>query len=168
MRYFAISAVTAASLLFSTARVQAGDARLAPTPPMGWNSWDSYARTITEAQVRAIAETMAKELKRFGWRYLVIDEGWYVTNPLADRNHHAFVLDEYGRFVPVLDRFPSASGGAGLKPLVDYVHSHGLQCGVQIIRGIPRGAVAHNLPIAGSSWRASDAADHGDICPWNN
>ena len=167
MKRLALSVLTA-SLLFAAARVQAGDPRLAPTPPMGWNSWDSYARTITEARLRTIAEKMAKELKPFGWRYLVIDEGWYVTNPLADRNHHAFVLDEYGRFVPVLDRFPSARGGAGLKPLADYIHSLGLQFGLHIVRGIPREAVAHNFPIAGSSWHASDAADASDICPWNN
>ena len=56
---------------------------LAPTPPMGWNSWDSYGETITEAQVRANAEWMAKHLKQFGWQYVVIDEGWYVSNPGA-------------------------------------------------------------------------------------
>ena len=56
---------------------------LAPTPPMGWNSWDSYGETITEAQVRANADWMAQHLKQFGWQYVVIDEGWYVLNPGA-------------------------------------------------------------------------------------
>src|SRR5207244_13370359 len=50
----------------------------------------------------------------------------------------------------------------------DYIHSLGLPFGLHIIRGIPREAVAHNFPIAGTSWHASDAADESDICPWNN
>ncbi|MGB6802554.1 MAG: hypothetical protein WBE31_09820, partial [Candidatus Sulfotelmatobacter sp.] len=59
-------------------------ANLAPTPPMGWNSWDSYGRTITEAQFKANALWMAKHLKRFGWEYAVIDEGWYIPDPAID------------------------------------------------------------------------------------
>ena len=38
---------------------------------MGWNSWDSYGETVTEAQVRANAEWMARHLKQFGWQYIV-------------------------------------------------------------------------------------------------
>ena len=51
------------------------------TPPMGWNSWDSFGRTITESEVRHTAEKVSNELKRFGWKYIVIDEGWYISNP---------------------------------------------------------------------------------------
>jgi hypothetical protein len=53
----------------------AGDAGIAQTPPMGWNSWDSYGRTVSEAQFKANSRWMAKHLKRFGWQYVVIDEG---------------------------------------------------------------------------------------------
>jgi hypothetical protein len=35
---------------------------LAPTPPMGWNSWNSFATTITEAQTLEQAGIMAREL----------------------------------------------------------------------------------------------------------
>ena len=55
--------------------------RLAATPPMGWNSWDSYGLTITEAEFKANADWMAKHLKPLGWQYAVIDEGWYLQNP---------------------------------------------------------------------------------------
>ncbi len=89
---------------------------LAPTPPMGWNSWDSYSEGITEAQVRANAEWMAAHLKQFGWQYVVIDEGWYVVNPGAKPADVKFSLDANGRFIPVTDRFPSAADGAGFKP----------------------------------------------------
>ena len=140
---------------------------LAPTPPMGWNSWDSYGETITEAQVRANAEWMASHLKQFGWQYVVIDEGWYVANPGAKPADVKFTLDESGRFIPTVDRYPSAAGGAGFKPLADYVHSLGLKFGIHILRGIPREAVAKNLRIAVSPYTASEAADTDDTCPWS-
>jgi len=140
---------------------------LAPTPPMGWNSWDSYGESINEAQVRANAEWMAKHLKQFGWQYVVIDEGWYVANPGAKPEDVKFSLDDNGRFVPVVDRFPSAANGAGFKPLADYVHSLGLKFGIHILRGIPRDAVAKNQRIALSPYTASEAAVADDTCPWN-
>jgi alpha-galactosidase len=140
---------------------------LAPTPPMGWNSWDSYGETITEAQVRANADWMAKHLKQFGWQYVVIDEGWYVTNPGAKPGDIKFSLDANGRFIPVADRFPSAADGAGFKPLADYIHSLGLKFGIHILRGIPRQAVARNLSIAMSPYTATEAAVTDDTCPWN-
>lgn len=134
---------------------------------MGWNSWDSYGQTITEAQFKANADWMAKHLKKFGWQYMVIDEGWYVQNLGADPKSFTFQLTEDGRFVPVPARFPSAARDAGFKPLADYVHSLGLKFGLHIIRGIPRDAVARNLPIADSSFHAAEAADQSDACPWN-
>jgi hypothetical protein len=144
------------------------DKLLAPTPPMGWNSWDSYGETVTEAQVRSNADWMAKNLKQFGWQYVVIDEGWYVKNPGAKPDAIQFALDETGRFVPVTDRFPSSADGAGFKPLADYIHSLGLKFGIHVMRGIPREAVAKNLRIAHSPYTAKEAAIEDDTCPWNN
>ena len=127
----------------------ADNVALAPTPPMGWNSWDSYGRTITEAQLQANARWMAKHLKRFGWQYVVIDEGWYVSNPENKPEEYEFQLSDDGRFVPAPGRFPSAVNGAGLAPLADYVHSLGLKFGIHILRGIPREAVVRicRLPV---------------------
>ena len=78
-----------------------------------------------------------------------------------------YVLDQYGRYVPAPNRFPSAAHGAGFKPLADYVHSLGLKFGIHILRGIPREAVARNLPIAGTRYTAAEAADIHSTCPWN-
>ncbi len=141
---------------------------LAPTPPMGWNSWDSYSEGITEAQVRANAEWMAAHLKQFGWQYVVIDEGWYVVNPGAKPADVKFSLDANGRFIPVTDRFPSAADGAGFKPLADYIHSLGLKFGIHILRGIPREAVTRNLRITNSPYTTKEAAITDDTCPWNS
>lgn len=148
-------------------RAYAGDASLAPTPPMGWNSWDSYGQTIDEKLFKANTDWMAKNLRRYGWRYMVIDEGWYIENPASDPKDYKLLLTKDGRFMPVPSRFPSAADDAGFKPLADYIHGLGLKFGLHIIRGIPREAVAKNLPIADSSFRAADAADQSDACPWN-
>ena len=42
-------------------------------PPMGWNSYDYYDTTVTEADIKANADYMAKYLKPFGWEYIVVD-----------------------------------------------------------------------------------------------
>jgi hypothetical protein len=47
---------------------------------MGWNSWDGYGTTITEAQFRANARWMAQHLKPFGWKYVTVDMEWFVAN----------------------------------------------------------------------------------------
>ena len=146
----------------------ADDAKLAPTPPMGWNSWDAYGLTVTEADFKANVEVL-KSLQPFGWNTAVIDEGWYMDDPLgaklADRKYQ---LDAHGLLMPSLGRFPSAANGAGLKPLGDWVHTQGLKFGVHVVRGIPKQAVDANLPIAGSNFRSAEAADSSDLCPWDD
>jgi alpha-galactosidase len=140
---------------------------VAPTPPMGWNSWDAYGLTIGEADFKANAAVLAS-LRSYGWTYAVIDEGWYMADPfgdhLADRKYQ---LDANGLLIPSAERFPSSTGDAGFRPLSDWVHRQGLKFGIHIVRGIPKAAVERSLPIAGSSYRAADAADPSDTCPWD-
>ncbi|MGA8428241.1 MAG: glycoside hydrolase family 27 protein [Candidatus Sulfotelmatobacter sp.] len=142
---------------------------LALTPPMGWNSWDGYGTTIKEDEFKANADWFAKHLKPFGWQYVVVDMEWFVTDPIAEgnsKNAH-YSLDQYGRYTPAENRFPSSLNGAGFKPLADYAHSLGLKFGIHILRGIPKKAVEKNLPVAGSPYHAAAAADTSDTCPWN-
>src|SRR6202158_407044 len=142
---------------------------LAVTPPMGWNSWDGYGTTVKEADVKANAQWLAEHLKPFGWQYVVVDMEWFVTNPIPEGNSRTslYSMDNFGRYTPAVNRFPSAANGAGFKPLADYVHSLGLKFGIHILRGVPKQAVEKNLPIFGSSYHAVDAADSSDTCPWN-
>src|SRR4051812_41124789 len=142
---------------------------LAPTPPMGWNSWDAYGTTVTEAEVKANADYMAKNLKKLGWKYIVVDIQWYEPNAKAGgyRRDAELVLDEYGRLLPAVNRFPSADNGQGFKPLADYVHRLGLKFGIHIMRGIPRQAVREKLKILGTNALAGDVADQNSICKWN-
>jgi hypothetical protein len=142
---------------------------LAPTPPMGWNSWDSFGTTVEEKDIRANAKWLADHLKRYGWQYVVVDMEWFVNNPTPEGNSKTseYTIDAFGRYTPALNRFPSAANGAGFKPLADYVHSLGLKFGIHILRGVPKLAVTAKLPIAGSSFYASEAAVISDTCPWN-
>jgi alpha-galactosidase len=141
---------------------------LVQTPPMGWNSWDSWGMTINEAQFRDTVLWFQQNLQRFNWQYLIIDEGWYLEHPENPAGEQGFTISGDGRYMPALDRFPSATNGKGFRPLADWVHSIGLKFGIHIIRGIPREAVARNLRIAGSHYTAAEAADTSDTCSWNS
>ena len=142
---------------------------IAPYPPMGWNSWDCFGAAVNEDTVRRNAEYMAQHLKPFGWEYIVIDIQWY--QPTA--SSHAYepfsdeTMDAFGRFLPAENRFPSAAGGAGFKPLADYIHSLGLKFGIHIMRGLPRQAAHRRLPIWNSDAACDEAADPNSICAWN-
>jgi alpha-galactosidase len=153
-------------LVFGTSVTWARE--VAATPPMGWNSWDSYGLTVDEANFRANVLELAK-LRSDGWTYAVIDEGWYMANPfghkLADRQ---YVLDSHGLLIPAPAHFPSSAGNQGFRPLAAWVHARGLKFGLHIVRGIPKQAVESNLPIAGSSFHAVDAADTADTCGWDD
>jgi alpha-galactosidase len=129
---------------------------------MGWNSWDSYGITINEQEFLDNADWMAAHLLKFGWQYAVIDEGWYVVDPMAKPEDTRFNLDSDGRYVPVESRYPSGFDG-----IAEKLHARGLKFGIHLIRGIPKEAVSRNIRIAGSRFPASDAADTTDTCPWN-
>lgn len=137
---------------------------------MGWNSWDCYGTTVTEAEVKSNADFMAKHLKQHGWQYIVVDIQW--SDPQAKshgyRPNAELAMDAYGRLIPAVNRFPSSAGGRGFKPLADYVHGLGLRFGIHIMRGIPRQAVKANLPVLGGKVKAGEIADVHSVCPWNS
>jgi hypothetical protein len=140
---------------------------------MGWNSFDAYWTIVTEPQVKATADYMAAHLFRYGYNYVVIDGRWQQADPVRfplqgdAKNAVEVTLDEYGRFVPAPNRFPSAANGEGFKPIGDYIHSKGLKFGIHIMRGIPRLAVQKNLPILGTDAHAQDVALTNNTCGWS-
>ena len=140
------------------------------TPPMGWNSYNSYGDSVTEPEVLANAEYMRAHLLDFGWSYVVIDYRWYDPGARGRRVHSRegakLTADDWGRFLPAPNRFPSALVGQGFKPLADKLHAMGLKLGLHLLRGIPRQAVQSDAPIEGSEYRASAAADTSSICDW--
>lgn len=141
----------------------------AQTPPKGWNSWDSYGAAVTEKEIRQNAEYMKENLIDYGYEYVVVDIQWY--EPTATSSiYNAFAdleMDEYSRLMPAVNRFPSAEGNVGFKPLGDYIHSLGLKFGIHYMRGIPRQAVHANTSLKGTDKTARDIAHYNSVCPWN-
>ncbi|MFA9560463.1 glycoside hydrolase family 27 protein [Evansella sp. AB-rgal1] len=143
--------------------------QFAPTPPMGWNSWDCYGAAVTEDEVKGNADYMAEHLKQFGWEYVVVDIQWSEPGAVSSayRKFVPLEMDEYSRLIPATNRFPSAKNGKGFKPLADYVHNQGLKFGIHIMRGIPRQAAHQNTRILGTESTAREIAHPNSICPWN-
>ena len=142
---------------------------LAPRPPMGWNSWDSFGPTIDEAQARANALAMAEHLLPHGYDIFTVDIQWYEpgATSFTYRNGAELVMDAWGRLLPAPNRFPSAAGGHGFRPLANEVHRLGLKFGVHLMRGVPRLAADRDLPIHGTNFTCGSIADRVNICPWN-
>lgn len=89
------------------------------TPPMGWNSWNTFTWEINDKLIREAADAMASELKDAGYEYIVIDDCW--SEKQRDSN---------GKLVPDHWKFPE-----GIKPVADYVHSKGLKFGMYSCAG---------------------------------
>lgn len=88
---------------------------LAMTPPMGWNSWNTFETNIDEKLVKETADIMvASGMKAAGYTYIILDDGWMTRE-----------RDQNGNLVPDPAKFPS-----GMRALVDYVHSKGLKFGL--------------------------------------
>ncbi len=88
--------------------------RLAPTPPMGWMTWNLYGVHINEQLIRDVADAMVREgFKDAGYQYVYIDDGWQGGR------------DNRNNIIPDPQKFPS-----GIKALADYVHSKGLKLGI--------------------------------------
>ena len=141
----------------------------APTPPMGFNTWDCYGAAVNEAQLLANAAYMRDRLKDHGWQYVVCDIQWY--EPTADGYaYHSFAdlcMDGFSRLVPAENRFPSAAGGKGFGPIAEQIHGMGLKFGIHIMRGIPRQAVHRNTPTVTPGVTARMIAQSFSVCPWN-
>lgn len=93
---------------------------LAPTPPMGWNSWNKFGCDIDETLVREIADAMVSSgMRDVGYEYVNIDDCWQARE-----------RDEDGNIQADPERFPS-----GMKALADYVHDLDLKLGIYSDRG---------------------------------
>jgi len=143
---------------------------LAQTPPMGWNSFDSYGVYLHEKAAMENLETFAEKLKPHGYEYFVIDAGWFGEFKLqegtiyaAEKHASKMKFNEFGLLQPSDTYFPN-----GLKPIIDRCHELGLKFGLHLMRGIPRAAVKANVPIKGTKYFAQEIADTTSICKWNS
>jgi len=119
-RLTALLAIAAAACLSSLPLPAQKRPELAPSPPMGWNSWNWFGPKITEAEVIAIIDAMvATGLRDAGYNYIIVDGGWRED-----------FLDANGALLPSADRFPR-----GIKSLSDYAHSKGFKFGLHVVPG---------------------------------
>ncbi len=145
----------------------------APTPPMGWNSYDYYDTTVNEEQVKANARVLAEKLRPFGWEYVVVDIQWYAHRAGSMRDRFQYIpfagveMDQFSRLLPDPDRFPSSRGGKGFGPLAEYIHSLGLKFGIHIMRGIPRQAAHTHTKIMNVPVTADMVGEPNSVCRWN-
>ena len=93
---------------------------LALTPPMGWNSWNTFATNVNEDLIKTVADAMIKNgMRDAGYNYIVIDDGW-----------EAAQRDSSGTIIPDPGKFPH-----GMKVLGDYLHLHGFKFGLHNCAG---------------------------------
>ncbi|MEU0880241.1 ricin-type beta-trefoil lectin domain protein [Lentzea sp. NPDC005914] len=87
----------------------------APTPPLGWNSWNTFGCDISESKIRETADAMVSSgMRDAGYEYVVIDDCWF--DPARDAS---------GALRGSPERFPS-----GMKAMGDYLHARGLKFGI--------------------------------------
>src|SRR6266446_3395615 len=119
LRYLPLRIFLGAFLLLNTVALLAPStlsqtSLLAPTPPMGWNSWNKFGCNVSDKLIREMADAMvSRGMQAAGYQYVNIDDCWQVSR------------DPQGTIVADPQRFPS-----GMKALADYVHSKGLKLGL--------------------------------------
>lgn len=168
MKKITFAALFCAFVLGGCKSVPTEEAFTVTTPPMGWNSFDSYGTYLYEDAAMKNLEAFAEKLAPHGYEYFVIDAGWFgeydlVPGTFYPKEKHAKKLNinEYGLLQPSKTYFPN-----GLQPIIDRCHELGLKFGIHIMRGIPRVSVGRNTPIKGTNYHAQDIVDTTSICKW--
>jgi MYXO-CTERM domain-containing protein len=139
--------------------------QIALTPPLGWNSYDSYGDSVTAAEILANAQWMKDNLQPFGWEYTVVDFRWY-----DPKDGGPLTVDTHGRLLPAPNRFPD-----GFEGLSTALHQLGLKFGFHLMRGIARTACTtrglsgmYEMTIDGSTALVHDACNTASLCSWNS
>ncbi len=103
------------ALCVSAAPTAALDNGLAKTPPMGWNSWNTFHCEVSAKLIESVADVMVSSgMKDAGYQYVNIDDCW------LERQRNAG-----GELVADPKKFPQ-----GIKAVADYVHRKGLKLGI--------------------------------------
>ena len=114
MLFIAVVAMTASSAFAQKSTTTADRGKLAPTPPMGWMTWNLFKGDISEQLIKETADAMVESgLRDAGYKYIFIDDLWQGGR------------DNRNNIIPDPKKFPN-----GIKALADYVHSKGLKLGI--------------------------------------
>lgn len=112
--FIAVVAMIATSAFAQQPTATTERGKLAPTPPMGWMTWNMFKGDISEQLIKEIADAMVESgLRDAGYKYVFIDDLWQGGR------------DNRNNIIPDPKKFPN-----GIKALADYVHSKGLKLGI--------------------------------------
>lgn len=112
--FIAVVAMMATSAFAQQPTATTERGKLAPTPPMGWMTWNMFKGDISEQLIKEIADAMVESgLRDAGYKYVFIDDLWQGGR------------DNRNNIIPDPKKFPN-----GIKALADYVHSKGLKLGI--------------------------------------
>ena len=88
-------------------------AKIALTPPMGWNSWNCWGTSVSQEKVMASAVALINRgLADYGYSYMNIDDAWEAEERAADGT------------ILTNEKFPD------MKSLADWLHGNGLRLGI--------------------------------------
>ena len=108
-------------ILWSVPVVSALDNGLGRTPPMGWNTWNTFACNISESLIKDTARIMKSSgLLDLGYNYVNLDDCWM--------SHNRSTVDGTYQADPV--KFPS-----GMQALGDFLHEQGFKFGIYTSAG---------------------------------
>jgi alpha-galactosidase len=153
LRVFAATALAVTASLTASVHSTASAAPGSPalTPPLGWNSWNSFGCGITEAQVRQAADAMVSSgMRDAGYRYVVVDDCWFDPQRDAAGNLRANAT-----------KFPS-----GMKALGDYIHGKGLKFGIYQVPGERTCAQTSGAYPGSTGSRGHEAQDAATFASW--
>ena len=112
--FIAVVAMMATSAFAQQPTATTERGKLAPTPPMGWVTWNMFKGDISEQLIKETADAMVESgLRDAGYKYVFIDDLWQGGR------------DNRNNIIPDPKKFPN-----GIKALADYVHSKGLKLGI--------------------------------------
>lgn len=124
---------------------------VARTPPMGWNSWNTFGCNINETLIKQMADTIVSSgMRDLGYRYVVVDDCWFNPN-----------RDSSGNLQGDPTRFRS-----GMKALGDYLHSKNLLFGLYEVPVDKTCAQYFNSYSGATGSRGHEAQDAKQFAAW--
>lgn len=126
------------------------DNKVALTPPMGWNTWNTFGCNIDETLIKQMADTIVSSgMREVGYEYVVVDDCWFDPN-----------RDGAGNLRANPTRFPG-----GMKALGDYLHAKGLKFGIYQAPGTKTCAQSGAYPGATGS-QGHEVQDAKQFAAW--
>jgi alpha-galactosidase len=146
-----MAAAGAVAVIGSGTPARALDNGVARTPPMGWNTWNTFGCNINETLIRQMADAIVNTgMRDLGYQYVVVDDCWFNPNRDSDGN----LQGDPGRF-------PS-----GMRALGDYLHARGLKFGLYQVPAAETCAQYFDSYPGATGSRGHEAQDARQFAAW--